>query len=290
MKKLAILILILLAAVFASGCITPPASDPLTGTWISSSDERNVLVFNADGTGTETYVSQNIPDVYNITWGYDGHSYLVDYPDKGILSADGKTLTLDYGAVLSGNGNGIVGTWVAKETEVISPGLTSMEHYLVFENHTGIYYDVCLEDPDYSMVNAFSWKQQNDGSYLFYDYTPGYLFMLSENETVQTHFGAGVLYTGNGLIGVWNRTQTEVEPDGSIIHAQRVFNADGTAKLTWYYDNGTVAFAYDQIWAKLHDYYAVMIPGVPCGELVLNNDGSLMFYYMEDPGEVYHKQ
>ena len=289
MKKLAILFLILLAAVFASGCTnTVNTPDPVIGTWISNSNDRDVLVLNADGTGTDTYVSENTTYVCNITWVYDGDSYLLDYPDIANLSADGRSLTLDYGAVF--NGNGLVGTWTAEETDILSPGFTGREYYYVFENNTGILYQKCTEDPNYSTVSGFSWKQENDGSYVFYDYTPGYIFELSEDDTVQTFFGDGLQYTGNGLVGTWNRTEPLVWPDGTIMHAERVMNPDGTAKLTWYYQNGTVSHAYDQFWSQIDDYYVIMAPDRLLGELDLNDDGSMTFYYLDDPGVDYHKQ
>jgi len=290
MKKLAILFLILLAIVFASGCTnTADTSDPVIGTWISNSDAREVFVFNADGTGTETYVRKNTTLVSSIiTWVHDGNTYWLDYPDTANLSADGKSMTLDYGTVFSGNG--IVGTWTTEETDILSPGFTGREYYYVFDDHTGIFYLKCSEDPNFSMVNGFSWKQQNDGSYSFYNYTAGYIFELSENDTVQTFFGDGLQYTGNGLVGAWNRTEPLVWPDGNIMHAERVMNADGTAKLTWYYQNGTASHAYDQFWKQIDDYYVIMGPDRLLGELDLNDAGSMTFYYQDAPGIVYHKQ
>jgi len=289
MNKLAILFLILLAIVFASGCTSnADTSDPVIGTWISNSNAADVFVLNADGTGTDTYESQNTTKVYNVTWVYDGDYYLLDYPDTCTLSADGKTLTMDYGTVFSGNG--LVGTWTTEETEIISPGFTGREYYYVFDNHTGIYYQKCIEDPNYSMMNGFLWKQQNDGSYVFYNYNTGYIFELSEDDTVQTFFGDGLQYTGNGLVGAWNRTEPLVLSDGTIMHAERVMNADGSAKLSWYYQNGTFSHSYDQYWEQIDDYYVVVAPQSLRGELDLNDDGSMTFYYLEAPGIVYHKQ
>ena len=289
MKKLAILFLILLAVVFASGCTsTPDTVDPVIGTWISDSNAADIFILNADGTGTDTYEGQNSTNVYNITWVYERDAYQLDFPDTGTLSSDEKTLTMDYGTVF--NGDGLVGTWTAEETEIISPGFTGREYYYVFENNTGIYYLKCNEDPNYSIMSGFSWEEQNDGSYLFYNYISGFIFELSEDGTVQNFFGDDQQYTGNGLVGAWNRTEPLEMPDGNTLSGQRVINADGTAKLTWYYQNGTVSLVYDQYWNQIDDYYVIVAPNFLRGSLYLNDDGSMTFYYLDAPGTVYHKQ
>jgi hypothetical protein len=283
-------VLVILAIIFASGCInTAETPDPIIGTWTSENDDRYVLILNADGTGTDSYVRGNTTLFCPVAWEYDGESYLLDYPNTAALSVDGKTLTLDYGTVFSGDG--ISGTWTGQETYLIYPGITGSEYYYIFDNHTGIYYWKCNENPAFSSVNGLSWKQLDNGTFSFYNYTQGYIFELSENDTVQTFFDGGIHYTGNGLIGVWNRTEPNITPDGSIYTARRIMNADGTSTLTWYDQNGTVSIGYDQIWTKLGGYYVIVGPeSSRLGELILNDDGSISYYHPQDHETVYHKQ
>lgn len=281
MKKYIIFAVLLFALVFSSGCIS---SDPVLGTWVYENYSTPIMHFNEGGTGSFTYEHGNGLITCPITWTQDGDTeyYLLDFPDNVTVSADGTTMTFDTWGVCTGNG--FVGTWEFNENYISSLNVTGKEYVRIFDDHTGIMYMICADDPLQSWVDSFSWKQVEDGSYYFYDYHDGFLCELSEDGKTQT-FTDGAVYTGNGLIGAWNRT-VPADFDGTMATGQRIFNADGTAVLTWYYQNGSVYFVYDQTWVQLSDrIYAVLGNPQPIAAVMLNDDGSMSYW---DEGKIQY--
>ena len=261
-------------------------TENIAGTW--GSDANSTLVFNEDGTGTGTSFHGNNTDSSVMVWTYNGDDwYNIDYPDTVTLSSNDTIMSFDSGGVFTGDG--FVGIWTFVGNYSYNDGAPGQLYIIISDDNTGVLYWKCDESPVLSAVQGFSWKKTGNG-YYFYNYCEGALMELSNDGKTQTILNEGIQYTGDGLIGTWNRTDLLDNEDGTFLTGQRIFNTDGSAFLTWYADDGTVTFVHHQNWSQLFDgYYAIVNPYIPLVTSVLNDDGSLTYYNSGSDGLIYHK-
>jgi len=156
MKEIAIVGIIILAVIFASGCTIPAASpDPFTGTWnVVNPEQFNATsftyVFNADGTGNVIEVFEDPAkntSMFNITWKAVGNAtYEAAFPYQLILSDDEKTFAISGdGSGDKFSGDGFVGIWT-KDIPWENDGVVYEGEFAFYENNSG----------------AFSWYYQNN--------------------------------------------------------------------------------------------------------------------------------
>lgn len=275
--------------VFVKGKFSP--IDPVVGTWAGNDGAGESIILNQNGTGFAVFLTETGMKTFFPVWKSVGNnSYYLDYPRQAVLSPDNLTLT--FADNQSFTGNGFVGPWKGTGEQAQAQGLAAEELLYIFPNNTGFYYLKAAKNPVSSQVMAFSWKQLDDGSYSFYDYSIGMLFALSDDAKTQTYLKTGSKYSGNGLAGIWSRAEPYTAGDGTRVNIQRVFNEDGTAKQFMYKMDGTIHSVRHMTWFRLIDgYYCVVIDDLPLGKAVLNDDGTLTYndYCTFTPDTVFHK-
>jgi predicted dehydrogenase len=123
-----IFIAVMFVIILSAGCVDP--AERIIGTWTSDDfpeslgeDYTNIITtFNADGTGTETWVYSNGSTyTWNTSWINDGkekYAYVYD-SWTSTLAEDGKTQTDSDGLVYvreeGDDGEGYVGTWITSQ-------------------------------------------------------------------------------------------------------------------------------------------------------------------------------
>ncbi len=156
MKEIAIVGIIILAVIFASGCTSPGESpDPFTGTWnVVNPEQFNATsftyVFNTDGTGNVIEVFEDPAkntSMFNITWKAVGNAtYEVAFAYQLILSDDEKAFTISGdGTGDKFSGDGFVGIWT-KDIPWENDGVIYEGEFAFYENNSG----------------SFSWYYQNN--------------------------------------------------------------------------------------------------------------------------------
>jgi len=158
MRDIVIVGIIILGVIFVSGCTSPGESpDPFTGTWnVVNPEQFNATsftyVFNADGTGNVTEVSEDPakkPSIFNITWQAAGNAtYEAAFAYQLIISDDEKAFTISGdGTGDRFSGDGFVGIWT-KDIPWENDGMIYEGEFTFYENNSG----------------SFSWYYQNNNT------------------------------------------------------------------------------------------------------------------------------
>ena len=199
MRNIPLLLAVMLAMISAAGCVTP--ADNIVGTWTSDHFPESfgdyykdiVTTFNADGTGTETWIYGNGSTyTWNISWTKNGNAgYVYAYDSwTSIMAEDGHTHTDSDGWVYvreEGNDNdGYVGTW------------TTLHAY----EEDGINYtvvkEICSDNTGYSIWTAddgtvdgpwkLIWYPLNKNTYTNYYKDAVIYFTILENGTAVDNY------------------------------------------------------------------------------------------------------
>ena len=265
MKKFIIAVgLLLVAAVFISGCVTE-AEDPIVGIWHndkfvtspSGSDfDSRVYVFNADGSGLSYFQFDGEPvsGKLDFTWKNEGDGkYIMNY-----ANTKGANIQATYELLLDGDvlyvtiesnqfehhresaAEYLVGLWGVSD---VRTDLSSLIYFA--EDGTGniIVYGSDVMGIDDVYTTKFTWEEKD-----------GVMYIVEEDGEKFTHtLKNGALYEGNEeafhkytiedrLLGIWMSDEPSKEAEGTF-DIVIVIRPDGTGVEIWTLPGSHVASA-----------------------------------------------
>lgn len=272
MKKFIMAVgLLLVAAVFMSGCVTE-AEDPIVGIWSDYSQERVVdgvsidstdMVFNADGTGFSltNFAGKLASAEVDFTWKNEGDGkYTITRPDywqdAGILSKsedelilDGDKLTVTAGYYITEYSKQpvseyILGLWASDVGDYA--GYEDIRNLMYFsEDGTGnsIVFSQNVMGIDDVYTSVFSWEEKDGVITLSGD----------KGNTVELTFENGLLYIDganpshkytieDNLLGLWMSDEPSKEVEGTF-DIVILIRPDGTGVEIWTVPGSHVASA-----------------------------------------------
>ena len=273
MKKFIMAVgLLLVAAVFMSGCVTE-VEDPIVGIWHNAEadvlDESagdadpfdsRVFVFNADGTGFSLFKFSGdvVYGQLDFTWKNEGDGkYVINYPSTNgadlpathelLLEDDVLSVTsepIQFELHRESVADYLVGLWATdvSDYEELEDIVCLM---YVAEDGTGdiIYYGSEVMGFDDVYTYAFTWEEKDGVMYGVYE--DGYKFDLALKN--------GVLYEGkeevfhkyaveDRLLGIWMSDEPSKEAEGTF-DIVIVIRPDGTGVEIWTVPGSHVASA-----------------------------------------------
>ena len=265
MKKFIIVVgLLLVAAVFMSGCVTE-AEDPIVGIWQDvgpiAGFDGNVLesvtyVFNVDGTGFSLahFDGELASGKLDFTWKNHGNGkYSITFSDikdtefdKSIeFVLDGETLRLDvYEHYKQTVSEYLVGLWATDAGDYA--GYEDIRNLMYFsEDGTGnnIVFSSEIMGIDDVYTSVFSWEEKD-----------GVITLSGEKgNTVELTFENGLLYMDganpshkytirDNLLGLWMSDEPSKEAEGTF-DIVILLRPDGTGVEIWTLPGSNVAFA-----------------------------------------------
>ena len=284
MKKVIIAVgLLLVAAVFMSGCVTE-AEDPIVGVWNNYASETVMggvgvastsMVFNADGTGFSLtdFTGELAYAELDFTWKKEGDGkYTITRPDYwydvGITSQYDEKLTLDGDklSVIAGEyvtefrrqpvAEYLVGLWASDVGDYA--GYEDIRNLMYFsEDGTGnnIVFSSEVMGIDDVYTSVFSWEEKD-----------GVITLSGEKgNTVELTFENGLLYMDganpshkytvrDNLLGLWMSDEPSKEAEGTF-DIVILLRPDGTGVEIWTLPGSNVASAkYYFTWEMVGPY------------------------------------
>lgn len=289
MKKFIMAVgLLLVAAVFMSGCVTE-TEDPIVGIWHNDKEaslpngdfDSRIFVFNADGTGISQFRFDGEPvsDNRDFTWKNEGDGkYIVNYANtygtnisttnELVLAEDVLSTTVEpykFELHRESAAEYLVGLWATdvSDYEELEDIVCLM---YVAEDGTGdiIYYGSEVMGFDDVYTYAFTWEEKDGVMYGVYE--GGYKFDLTLKE--------GVLYEGkeevfhkyaveDRLLGIWMSDEPSKEAEGTF-DIVILIRPDGTGVEIWTVPGSHVASAkyyFDWEMTDSYTYQAVYDDG-----------------------------
>ena len=270
MKKFIMAVgLLLVAAVFMSGCVTE-AEDPIVGIWHNDKDfsspngdiefESGHSVFNADGTGFDLvlYEGEVVYGKLDFTWKNEGDGkYTVTIPDdKGIPLSNSVEFVLDGDELTAPSVPGtpvyhresaadyLVGLWASDVGDYA--GYEDIRNLMYFsEDGTGnsIVFSQNVMGIDDVYTSVFSWEEKDGVITLSGD----------KGNTVELTFENGLLYMDganplhkytieDNLLGLWMSDEQSKEAEGTF-DIVILIRPDGTGVEIWTVPGSNVASA-----------------------------------------------
>ena len=259
MKKFIMAVgLLLVAAVFMSGCVTE-AEDPIVGIWHndkfvtspSGSDfDSRVYVFNADKTGFSLFQfdGESVSGKLDFTWKNEGDGkYIMNY-----ANTKGANIQATYELLLDGDvlyvtiesnqfehhresaAEYLVGLWASDLSAYDGPENTVCLSYIA-EDGTGniIVYNSDVMGIDDVYTTKFTWEEKD-----------GVMYIVEEDGEKFTHtLKNGALYEGNEeashkysvedrLLGIWLSDEPSKEAEGTF-DIVILLRPDGTGVEIW---------------------------------------------------------
>ncbi|HJJ62731.1 MAG TPA: hypothetical protein O0X94_05275 [Methanocorpusculum sp.] len=272
MKKFIIVVgLLLVAAVFMSGCVTE-TEDPIVGVWNNYASETVMvgvgvastsMVFNADGTGFSLtdFTGELAYAELDFTWKKEGDGkYIIERPDYwydvGIMPQYDEKLTLDGDklSVIAGEyvtefrrqpvAEYVLGLWASDVGDYA--GYEDIRNLLYFsEDGTGnsIVFSSEVMGIDDVYTSVFSWEEKDGvitlsgdkGNTVELTFENGLLYMDGANQlhkyTVEDH-----------LLGLWMSDEPSKEAEGTF-DIVILLRPDGTGVEIWTLPGSHVASA-----------------------------------------------
>ena len=268
MKKVIMAVgLLLVAAVFMSGCVTE-AEDPIVGIWHNDKDfpspngdiESGHYVFNADGTGFDLVLFEGevVYGKLDFTWKNEGDGkYTITRLDaKGIPLSNSVEFVLDGDELSAPSIPGtpvyhresaadyLVGLW-ATDVYDYKELIDIVSLVYISEDGTGdiIIYGSDVMGIDDVYTNSFTWEEKD-----------GVMYCVEEGgEEFKLTLKNGVLYEGkeevlhkyaveDRLLGIWMSDEPSKEAEGTF-DIVIVIRPDGTGVEIWTLPGSHVASA-----------------------------------------------
>lgn len=163
--------MILLACVFAAGCLIPGTTpDPIVGSWevddpMQFNDLIFTFIFHEDGTGEVVEIDADSPETvwnYNLSWkptGKGTYEAIVLY--DLVMSEDEKILTIpDEEPGIRFLGDGFIGVWTMETPEEFD-GVLYEERLVFYENRSGVFSWYYLNNSTLKSSYPLVWSVEN---------------------------------------------------------------------------------------------------------------------------------
>jgi hypothetical protein len=270
MKKVIMAVgLLLVAAVFMSGCVTE-AEDPIVGIWHNDKDfsspngdiefESGHSVFNADGTGFDLVLFEGevVYGKLDFTWKNEGDGkYTVTIPDdKGISLSNSVEFVLDGDELTAPSVPGtpvyhkesaadyLAGLWASDLSAYDGPENTVCLSYIA-EDGTGniIVYGSDVMGIDDVYTTKFTWEEKDGVMYIVEEDGEKFTLTLKNGALYEGSEEAFHKYTvEDRLLGLWMSDEPSKEAEGTF-DIVILLRPDGTGVEIWTLPGSHVASA-----------------------------------------------
>ena len=263
--------LLLVAAVFMSGCVTE-TEDPIVGIWNDYASEKVMdgvgvastsLIFNADGTGFSltSFAGELVSADMEFTWKNEGDGKYsltrpdiwggtgVTIPETEVLTLDGDRLTIIAGEYSSECrrqpvSEYILGLWA---TDVVDyeeyEDVTCLFYFAEDGTGNSIAYGSDVMGINDVYTNDFTWEEKDGVISILDDGDSVFAFTLKNGALYDGNTEAFHKYTvKDSLLGLWMSDEPSEEDDG-IFDIVILIRSDGTGVELWTAPGSHVASA-----------------------------------------------